>query len=70
MISEKLIEEAMAGRFDGIDACDIAREVLELEAQIKAKNDALEEIRVNTGRDTTPTQWIVRRAEQGLEGGD
>ena len=36
--------------------------------QLKAKDTALEEIRVGIGRDTTSVQWIEKRAEQGLEG--
>ncbi len=34
---------------------------------LKAKNTALDDIRVNAGRDTISTQWIKKRAEQGLE---
>ena len=39
-----------------------------LQGQVKAKNDALESIRVNVSRDTTSTQWIEKRAKQGLKG--
>ena len=45
MISEKLIEEAMDGRYDGINACDIAREVLELEAKLKAQDEEIAYLR-------------------------
>ncbi len=37
MVSDKLLEKAMNGRYDGTDTCDIAREVLELEAKLKAE---------------------------------
>lgn len=50
MVSEKLIEEAMDGRYDGINACDIAREVLELESLIKVKDGLL-------------SRWLARNEE-------
>ncbi len=38
MITKKDIEEAMDGRFDGVEAWEIVREVLVLEEEIKAKD--------------------------------
>ena len=48
--------------------CDVIKTARDVMEQVKAKDTALEDIRVNTGRDMTSTQWIVERAEQGLEG--
>jgi len=82
MISDEQIEEAMDGRFDGIECVTIVQELLELEEQLKAKDKALASIWYfikddfprGTGTDhgtcaTEPYRMAARLVEQCVKGG-